>query len=209
MELSKIIKYRRSCRCFLDTPVEKEKIETILKAGILAPTAHNLQPFKFYVSFGEKKYNIIKEIMSELKDKKKIAPQFSGAIRSARIMKNAPVNIYVLMEENEYISKNTLKIEDINDKVIKYIMEQNLAQNTISVGTAIENMLLTANDIGLGAICISEICYAMNFSLDYFSDIKGKKYRLISSMAIGYEDKDLIGQKSKRKSFDEMVIYAE
>ncbi len=40
---------RRSIRKFLDTPVEWEKIERILSAGMHAPSAMNAQPWEFLV----------------------------------------------------------------------------------------------------------------------------------------------------------------
>jgi len=40
---------RVSVRKYLDKPVEKEKIEKILKAGMQAPSAGNQQPWEFYV----------------------------------------------------------------------------------------------------------------------------------------------------------------
>lgn len=40
---------RYSVRSFSDTPVEQEKIDNILKAAQLAPTAVNFQPQKIYV----------------------------------------------------------------------------------------------------------------------------------------------------------------
>lgn len=208
MELCDIIKSRRSCRCFLDIPVEKEKLETILNAGILAPTVHNLQPFRFFVPFGEKKDEMIHEIVSELNEEKKMGLPFCHAIRSVRIMKNAPVNIYIIMEQNDFVNYDDIKA-NMDDKINDYIKMQNFAQNVISAGTTIENMLLTAKDVGIGSICISEVCYAVNFSMNYFCGLNGKKYQLVSSLVLGYEDKDLIGQKTKRKPYDEMVIYAE
>lgn len=49
MELEEIIKNRFSCRKFSDRIVEKEKIDKILEAGRIAPTAKNIQPVKIYV----------------------------------------------------------------------------------------------------------------------------------------------------------------
>jgi|GEM_PF-51917 nitroreductase len=45
----KLAEDRFSCRKFSDRPVEDEKIEAILKAGIVSPTAHNMQPEKIWV----------------------------------------------------------------------------------------------------------------------------------------------------------------
>ena len=43
------IKMRRSIRHYKDKPVEKEKIDRVLEAGRLAPSAGNLQEWKFVV----------------------------------------------------------------------------------------------------------------------------------------------------------------
>lgn len=40
---------RTSVRKYSDKPIEADKIETILKAGMAAPTAGNRQPWEFYV----------------------------------------------------------------------------------------------------------------------------------------------------------------
>ena len=49
MEFEDIIKKRTSVRKFSDTKIDKEKLDKILEAGRLAPTAKNNQPFKIYV----------------------------------------------------------------------------------------------------------------------------------------------------------------
>lgn len=47
METQECIESRRSCRLYLDIPVEFEKIGNILNAGRLAPSAGNLQDWRF------------------------------------------------------------------------------------------------------------------------------------------------------------------
>ncbi len=49
MEFLQLAKERYSVRKFLEKPVESEKLQRILKAGYLAPTACNKQPQKIYV----------------------------------------------------------------------------------------------------------------------------------------------------------------
>jgi flavin reductase (DIM6/NTAB) family NADH-FMN oxidoreductase RutF/nitroreductase len=44
-----VIHNRKSVRHFTDQPVSKQQIETILRAGMAAPTAVNRQPWAFYV----------------------------------------------------------------------------------------------------------------------------------------------------------------
>ena len=49
MEFEKVIEERQSTRKFSDKRVEKDKLDKILNAGRIAPTAKNAQPFKIYV----------------------------------------------------------------------------------------------------------------------------------------------------------------
>lgn len=48
-ETLEVIHNRKSVRHFTDQPVSKEQIETLLHAGMAAPTAVNRQPWAFYV----------------------------------------------------------------------------------------------------------------------------------------------------------------
>jgi len=47
MEFSELIKKRRSCRAFKNTPVTQEQLQTIVEAGQWAPSPLNQQPFQF------------------------------------------------------------------------------------------------------------------------------------------------------------------
>lgn len=49
MELMEAIRTRRSIRRFLDKPVEEEKILAVLESGRLAPSARNMQDWRFIV----------------------------------------------------------------------------------------------------------------------------------------------------------------
>ena len=49
MNFLELSKARYSCRKMSDKPVEQEKLDFILQAGIAAPTAKNLQPYKIWL----------------------------------------------------------------------------------------------------------------------------------------------------------------
>jgi len=49
MDLFEAIRGRRSIRSFMDRPVEEEKLSAVLEAGRLAPSARNLQDWRFVV----------------------------------------------------------------------------------------------------------------------------------------------------------------
>ncbi len=49
MEFSEVIHGRRSVRHFSDIPVPRAEVEAILQAAIVAPSAGNIQPWRFFV----------------------------------------------------------------------------------------------------------------------------------------------------------------
>ena len=49
MDFEELIRKRSSTRKFQDKKIEKEKIDKILEAGRLAPTAKNIQPQVIYI----------------------------------------------------------------------------------------------------------------------------------------------------------------
>jgi nitroreductase len=49
MDVFEAVKIRRSIRAYKSTPVSKEKLEKILEAARLAPSANNIQPWHFIV----------------------------------------------------------------------------------------------------------------------------------------------------------------
>ena len=82
--MENIIFRRRSIRRFLDKPVEQEKVERILRAGMQAPSAHNNQRWEFIIVTDADKKNAVS----------KMSP-WSGMVA------NAPVSIIVLGKHND------------------------------------------------------------------------------------------------------------
>ncbi len=62
MEFEQLIKERYSCKNYSDRKVEEEKLNAILQAARLAPTAKNLQEYHIYVIQTKKNLKKIDEI---------------------------------------------------------------------------------------------------------------------------------------------------
>lgn len=124
MDITDCIQARRSVRKFLSKMVEWGKIGDILNAGRLAPSAGNLQNWKFVVVQDEKRRKNIAE-----------------AALQQYWMVEAPTHIVVCAEPVK-----SKKFYGIRGERLYSI--QNCA-------AAIQNMLLTANNLGLGACWVS------------------------------------------------------
>ena len=62
MDFRNVVKNRYSCKKYSDRKVESEKLQAILEAGRLAPTAKNLQEQRVYVVTGEESLSKIDSV---------------------------------------------------------------------------------------------------------------------------------------------------
>ena len=110
---------RRSVREFMDKPVSKDDINTILTAGHWAPSGLNNQPWRFIVIRNQETIQRISE-----------CTHYSG------IVAGAPLLIATFLDtENSY----------------------NRTKDIEAIGAAIQNMLLTCYELGLGGVWLGEI----------------------------------------------------
>ena len=64
MEFTELINKRYSVRAYKPTPIEAEKLQSVLDAARLAPTAANRQPFRFFVIKTKGRESELKRIYS-------------------------------------------------------------------------------------------------------------------------------------------------
>ena len=88
MEVYEAIAYRRSIRNYLDKPVEEEKIERVLEAGRLAPSAANKQEWHFIIVRDKE---LLEKLMKAAGDQKFVAEApvviAACALDSSHVMK--------------------------------------------------------------------------------------------------------------------------
>jgi nitroreductase len=86
-----LVQNRQSDRAYQDIPVEKEKIDRILEAARLAPSACNGQPWKFIVVTDPEKRHLVADAAT------------SKTLSMNHFSKQAPVQL-VLVEENSNLT---------------------------------------------------------------------------------------------------------
>jgi nitroreductase len=128
-KMLKLIVSRQSDRKYSDKPVEKEKLERIIEAGRMAPSACNAQPWKFIV-------------VNEPDLLRKIAEAASAKLIGMNsFVSQAPLMIVVIREQPNFSSKvgGTIKNKDYS---------------LIDIGIASENICLQAKAEGIGSCMI-------------------------------------------------------
>jgi nitroreductase len=177
MPVNKLIAQRRSIRRYLDKPVEREKILECLEAARLAPSADNVQPWRFLVIDDPE----LKELVS-----KEI---FSGIYSVSKFAAKAPVLIVILA-----------RLDIIANRIGKQI--QGVSFYLIDVGIAGEHIVLQAEELGLGTCWIG---WFNPRKARKILDIP-KKYRIVSLLSMGYYEKKPSREK-KRKNLEDLVWF--
>lgn len=185
---------RRSIRKYKSENVPSEAIKEILKAGILAPSSKNRQPWKFIVVSGKAKESMLSVMRQGIEREKQdpLLPNstqyISGAETTVKIVEQAPVIILVINPLGFDLDKS-LSPEDRIYEIC----------NAQSVGAAIENMTLTAEELGLGSLWICDTFFAHRELSDWLC-INGQLY---AALAVGYKDENPSAR--PRNSFDDVV----
>ncbi len=140
-----IIMSRTSIRSFTGDPVSKEQLETILKAGMAAPSAMNGQPWRFVV----------------VTDKEKIASVFGSGFRGEMFTQAGAV--IVVCGETTQMRKPFGQPDAPEEEMPNKFWYEDCS-------AAAQNILLAAKALGLGAVWtagypamerVSSIAYAL------------------------------------------------
>lgn len=159
--LLKLIRSRRTIRKYTDKEISNKQIMKILEAGRWSPSVHNAQPWRFIVI---RKEPVIKRLAGILL--KKSHHLFSGfdiiVKKTAEVVLSAPIAI-VIYNSCE-LSKRMRKFGDPYFSITEISELQ-------SISASIENMLLMAHSLGLGAawltsplFCAAEIRSLFNIN---------------------------------------------
>ena len=188
---------RRSIRKYQDREVPTEYIEQLIDAARMAPSAKNRQPWKYivYTRDGKQKLTdaMAKGIEREESGEAKF-PDFRYGIADAkntvRVMREAPVVIVVLNTNG--------KSPFIPVKEDGRIVEQ---CDALSIGASIQNMLLRAQELGLGTLWIANTCFAYNELIEFI----GTDNQLTGIVAVGAANE--APPKRPRKALRDVVEY--
>ena len=172
-----LVRSRRSIRRYLDKPVEREKILTCIEAARLAPSADNVQPWRFL---------IIDDPKLKAQYAKKV---FSGIYSISNFAKKAPVLILILA-----------RLDIIANRIGKQI--QNIQFYLLDIGIAGEHVVLQAQELGLRTCWIGWFNIRRARKLLKIP----RKYKIVSMLAMGYSEKRPSKEK-KRKKLEEIAWF--
>lgn len=198
------IKDRRSIRKFKPDAISEMDLHTILEAGIAAPSSKNRQPWHFTVVRGDAKEELA-QVMErglnlEIKAHEPFLPDsmkfINGAFTSVNVMREAPV---VVLVSND-LGRCTDFAENLS-------VDERVAElcNVQSVAAAVENMLLAAQEMGIGSLWICDIFFAYPELSEWMEKKNLSHGMLVAALAFGYADE--APKARTRKSLHDVVTF--
>ncbi len=198
------IKDRRSIRKFKPDAISEMDLHTILEAGIAAPSSKNRQPWHFTVVRGDAKEEL-GQVMErglnlEIKAHEPFLPDsmkfINGAFTSVNVMREAPV---VVLVSND--------LGRCTDFASNLSVDERVAElcNVQSVAAAVENMLLAAQEMGIGSLWICDIFFAYPELSEWMEKKNLSHGMLVAALAFGYGDE--APKARTRKSLHDVVTF--
>jgi len=173
-KLLEIIKARRDVRGnrFLSKPIEDEKLEMILQAGVSAPSVGYSQPWKFIIIKDKKIKDEIALNFGKENEKAKKIFQSRELYQKLKLegIQEAPINIAVLYEPKEEAVLGMTSMEKMGE---------------YSVVCAVQNMWLMARALNIGIGWVSILDEKKVLQTLHVED----KNTLIAYLCVGYVDK--------------------
>jgi nitroreductase len=154
---------RRSIRKYEDRDIPIEEIEQLIQAAVTAPSGCNSQCWRFVVikdkavtaKIAEAVVQRMDELLSVVKDE--LTEQYLSSKRKMiTFFINAPVIVAVFMTHLRYYDPTVIKA--MKDRGYDYegMMKFFACPDVLSVGAAIQNLLLAAHEKGYGACWMNE-----------------------------------------------------
>jgi len=176
-----VIRGRRSIRSFQERAVPREVLEQLLEAAIWAPSANNLQPWRFIVLQGERKRELaalLRRFVDGLQPglNPVLWLHHVGLRRAAKMIEEsaATVTVWAMLSPDDA----RLRLVARGDLVPLFSWSM-IVQ---SVAAAVQNLLLAAHALGLGAVWLGYPTLAAPQIKPWL----GAEGELMATIALGY-----------------------
>ena len=177
MDFIELVKKRRSVRKYLDTPIQREKIDLCVEVARLAPSAQNTQPWRFIIIDD-------REILKRFSER-----AFSGIYKATRFASEAPA-IAVMLARKDFLAN---RLGTALQGTQFYLLD---------MGIAGEHFVLQAAELGIGTCWIG--WFNQRKARKFLNIPPGHK--IVALISMGYFDVQQL-KPLRRKSLEEIRSY--
>lgn len=217
MDLFKAMKERKSARAYTEKQVSRADIEEIISYAGMAPSAINLQPWEFVVTYGEEKDRLVRRLKKVHAERnatcgpgtsRPLPQRFSD--RSKKAMLDMEPSIKRLgIEFNRFIEQGSCSFYGAPVAIIVTIDKIFPVIRYLDIGLSVSYLFLAAEAKGISTCPIGliiqyadEIAEALNIPEDK---------EILLAIAMGYRDGESYANefKSSREGLKEILTWYE
>ncbi|HBC5371332.1 TPA: NAD(P)H-dependent oxidoreductase [Campylobacter jejuni] len=199
MNFKELISKRRACKLFNDKKINEKDLHFILESGVLAPSSHGFEPWKFIVVQDEKRKEELSKICNQQKHVKDCA---------ALIIIISRLDFLDYFEEK--LRKRDMSETEIQKRLDAYMpflkslnQEEKISYAREQAHIALASILYSANALNIASCTIGGFDKE---KLDSYLSLDIQKERSSLVVALGYCNDEKNPQKN-RFSFDEVVKF--
>ncbi|EAK8308999.1 NAD(P)H-dependent oxidoreductase [Campylobacter jejuni] len=199
MNFKELISKRRACKLFNDKKINEKDLHFILESGVLAPSSHGFEPWKFIVMQDEKRKEELSKICNQQKHVKDCA---------ALIIIISRLDFLDYFEEK--LRKRDMSETEIQKRLDAYMpflkslnQEEKISYAREQAHIALASILYSANALNIASCTIGGFDKQ---KLNSYLSLDIQKERSSLVVALGYCNDEKNPQKN-RFSFDEVVKF--
>jgi len=216
MDLLKAIEERRSTRAFLERPVDREKMETLIRLATQAPSAINLQPYELTVVSGKEKQRLSRLLVKRMKERsiscgpgaKSPLPAYFVA-RERGLLNSILPNLPGQTPFQAFINEGSCNFYHAPTAIIITIDKVFSSARLTDIGVLVGYLVLGAHALGLGT-CPIGLITAFDDDIRESLTIPDSK-EVVIGVAVGYPDpgSPINRSRSERVPLDDLVKWRE
>lgn len=199
MNFKELISKRRACKLFNDKKINEKDLHFILESGVLAPSSHGFEPWKFVVVQDKRKKEELFKICNQQKHVKDCA---------ALIIIISRLDFLDYFEEK--LRKRDMSEIEIQKRLDTYMpflkslnQEQKISYAREQAHIALASILYSANALNIASCTIGGFDKE---KLDSYLSLDIQKERSSLVVALGYCNDEKIPQKN-RFNFNEVIKF--
>jgi nitroreductase len=212
MDITEVIKKRKSARSFLATPVDRKIVEDLLALAIRAPSAINMQPWEITVISGEERSRLSRLLLKRLRETniscgpgavKKLPEHFMD--RQRELLEVMSPGLPEEASFQNFINEGSCNFYGAPTGLIITLDSAFSSARLTDIGIFTGYLVLAAHDLGLGT-CPIGLITAFDDEIKEELNIPEDK-QVVIGIAVGYPDPKASINKpvSKRTPLKEVV----
>jgi len=217
VELISLMRERKSARVYLEKPVSRAQVEEIIQSAGLAPSAINLQPWEFVVTYGDEKDRLVRRLKrAHAESHVPCGPGTSSPLpgkfadRSRGASKGLKPHIAASgMSFNRFIEEGSCSFYGAPIAIVVTMDRVFPPSRYLDVGMSVSYLLLAAQARGLSTCPIGLITAYATQIADVLNIPEEKE--ILLGIALGYADADapLNAFRTDREPLGEILTWYE